>query len=59
MAMDKKLKTLIPTILTTLGVILLLAMAFNIFPGNGNILIFAALVCFIVAAVVKGLAKKL
>jgi len=55
--MDDKKVTVITTILGAIGVILLLMSAFDIIPSLDNVLIFVALVCFILVGVVKKLVK--
>lgn len=56
--MDKNTVKIVSTVLGVSGIILILMMAFNILPGKGNILIFAGIVCFIIAGVIRSTAKK-
>lgn len=56
--MDGKKAKVICRILVAMGVILILAMAFDLVPGMGNVLLFLAISCFIIAGAVKAIAKK-
>jgi len=55
--MDKKKITFVTAPLTGTGIILLLMSAFDIIPAWDNVLIFIGIACFIVAGVVKKMAK--
>jgi len=56
--MNEKTVNTITAILAALGAILILMMAFDVMPGQGNILLFAGLVCFIISGLVKKLVGK-
>lgn len=56
--MDGKKAKVICRILVLVGVILILAMAFDLVPGMGNVLLFLAISCFIIAGAVKAIARK-
>ncbi|MBU0571344.1 MAG: hypothetical protein KJ995_06460 [Candidatus Omnitrophica bacterium] len=55
--MEEKTVKAITTVAGALGTILILMSAFDIIPKFDNVLIFAGLSCFIVAGVIKKLAK--
>jgi len=44
-------------ILTGAGILLLLAAAFDVLPLSDNLVIFIALACFVVSAVIKKISK--
>lgn len=54
--MDAKVANIASMILATLGVILILAMAFGVSDVGGNTLIFAGVVCFILAGAIRRIA---
>jgi len=55
--MSNKGRCVIGTVLVTVGILLLLAAAFDILPVSDNVMIFAALACFIIAGAVKKIMK--
>jgi hypothetical protein len=55
--MENKNTCMCNAILTGIGILLLLAAAFDILPLTDNLVIFLALACFIVSAVIKKISK--
>ena len=55
--MENKDKCVINMILRGAGILLLLAAAFDILPISDNSAIFLALVCFVISAIIKRIAK--
>ena len=55
--MEGKSANLITAILFGVGLLLILALAFDVIPRLDNLLIFLGLACFIVAGVIKKLTK--
>jgi hypothetical protein len=55
--MENKNTSIISTILWGVAILLLLAAAFDVLPIADNVLIFFALACFIVSAVIKRITK--
>ncbi|MEW6170201.1 MAG: hypothetical protein AB1472_01370 [Candidatus Omnitrophota bacterium] len=55
--MDIKGKCVIGVILWGVGLLLLLAAAFDILPMEDNKIIFLALACFVIGAVIKKISK--
>jgi hypothetical protein len=55
--MENKNSCMCNTVLNALGVLLLLAAAFDILPLSDNFVIFCALACFIVSAAIKKISK--
>lgn len=55
--MENKEKCFIGPVLWGVGVLLLLAAAFDILPLSDNLVIFLALACFIVNVVIKKISK--
>ena len=55
--MENKNTCVINTILWGLGILLLLAAAFDVLPLADNLVIFLALACFIISAVIKKVTK--
>ena len=56
--MENKTTCVVNTILWTVGVLLLLAAAFDILPIADNLAIFLALACFIINLAIKKIAKS-
>ena len=56
--MDKKFNEIINAILWGVGILLLLAAAFDVFPVADNMLVFLGLACFIIGGVIKRIAGK-
>lgn len=55
--MENKNTCMCNAILNGLGILLLLAAAFDVLPLSDNLVIFLALACFIISAVIKKIAK--
>lgn len=55
--MENKNTCMCNTILCGVGVLLLLAAAFDILPLSDNLVIFLALVCFIISGIIKRITK--
>ncbi len=55
--MDAKKLKMITAPLTGTGIILIMMSAFDVIPAWDNVLIFIGIACFIVAGVIKKLAK--
>ncbi len=55
--MENKAIGIIRSVLWGLAILLLLAAAFDILPVNDNVMIFLALACFVLSAVIKRIAK--
>jgi len=55
--MENKNSCMCNTVLNAVGILLLLAAAFDILPLADNFVIFCALACFIISAVIKKIAK--
>lgn len=55
--MDNKKTCVINSVLWGVGILLLLAAAFDVLPIADNLAIFLALACFIINAVIKRIAK--
>jgi len=55
--MENKNTCVINSILWGAGILLLLAAAFDVLPLSDNLIIFLALACFIIGAVIKKIAK--
>ena len=55
--MENKNTCMCTAILAGVGILLLLAAAFDILPLSDNLLIFIALACFIVSGIVKKISK--
>jgi len=55
--MENKNPCMCNAILNGVGVLLLLAAAFDVLPVEDNLVIFIALACFVVSAVIKKISK--
>lgn len=55
--MNKKVLSVVNPVLGGLGVLILLAAAFDVTSINDNLMIFLALTCFVVSSVIKRIAK--
>ena len=55
--MENKNTCMCNAILNTVGILLLLAAAFDVLPLADNLIIFLALACFIVSALIKKITK--
>ena len=55
--MENKNTCVCNTILTGVGILLLLAAAFDILPWSDNLVIFIALACFIISGLIKKITK--
>ena len=55
--MEKKNTCVCDAILWGIGILLLLAAAFDILPLSDNLVIFLAIACFIISAVIKRIAR--
>lgn len=55
--MDNKAIGIIRSLLWGVAILLLLAAAFDVFPVKDNLMIFLALACFVLSAVIKRAAK--
>jgi len=55
--MDSKAMNTLRSVLWGAGILLLLAAAFDVTPASDNMMIFLALACFVVSAVVKRICK--
>jgi len=55
--MDNKKVCVVNSVLKGLGVLLLLAAAFDVTTVSDDLMIFLALACFVVSSVIKGIAK--
>ncbi|MCX5694427.1 MAG: hypothetical protein NT014_04785 [Candidatus Omnitrophica bacterium] len=56
--MENKNTCMCHTILTGVGILLLLAAAFDVLPLSDNLVIFLALACFIISGVIKKITKS-
>ncbi len=56
--MENKNTCMCNSILCGAGILLLLAAAFDVLPLSDNLVIFIALACFVVSAVIKKIAKS-
>ncbi|MCK9431428.1 MAG: hypothetical protein PHV17_06490 [Candidatus Omnitrophica bacterium] len=55
--MESKNTCICNTILSGVGVLLLLAAAFDVLPISDNLVIFLALACFVVSGIIKKIGK--
>jgi len=55
--MENKKTCMCNTILWGIGILLLLAAAFDVIPLSDNLVIFLALACFVISAVIKKITK--
>lgn len=55
--MENKNTCIISTILPGVGILLLLAAAFDVLPLADNLVIFLAIACFIISGIIKKIAK--
>lgn len=55
--MENKNISVISAILWGVAILLLLAAVFDVLPASDNLLIFLALACFIISAVIKKIAR--
>ncbi|MFA5005239.1 MAG: hypothetical protein WC561_03815 [Candidatus Omnitrophota bacterium] len=55
--MNNKVLSVVNPVLGGLGVLILLAAAFDVTSINDNLMIFLALACFVVSSVIKRIAK--
>lgn len=55
--MENKKTCMCNTILNGVGILLLLASAFDVLPLSDNLVIFLAIACFIISAIVKKITK--
>lgn len=55
--MENKNTCMCNAILNGVGILLLLAAAFNVLPLSDNLVIFLAIACFIISAIIKKITK--
>lgn len=51
--MESKATNMVPVILSGVGILLLLASAFDLVPTMDNVLIFLGIACFIIVGIIK------
>ncbi len=55
--MSRKFADMISTVLTSTGILILMAMAFDLFDTNDNVMLFVGVACFIIAGLVRSIAR--
>ena len=55
--MNNKNVKIASAVLGALGVIFILIMVFDVVPGVGNIMLFMGIICFVLAGIIRNIAK--